>query len=193
MHLALLLAVIQPQLPAEPQPEHRHHGLFFRADFGLGFYVSSPGATTVTGGSAGLGVSIGAGLAENFALFASIFSAATANADLSVGSVRAAGTNVSSGIAGSGLGFTYYFMPVNAFLSGTLGVGQATLDQTGKTHTSRVGPIWRLGAGREWFVSSSWGLGLAVYLTGSHNTTQEYPQSSWTTIAPVVAMTATFY
>lgn len=186
MHLALLLAVLQPGTAP------RHHGFFFRADLGLGYYASSPGETTFSGAGGGLGLSIGAGVAENFALFVSLFDAAVANARVSVGSASA-DTDVSSSVGGLGIGFTYYFMPANVFISGTGGAGQATADQLGRSHPSRIGPIVRLGVGKEWFVSNSWGLGVAGYLTWSHNAIQDYPQSPWTTVAPLLAFSATFY
>lgn len=190
MHLALLLAIIGPG-PAKEGPQH--HGFFLRADLGLGYYASSPGTTTFSGGGAGLGLSVGAGVAQNLAVFVSLFDAATADPMVSVGSVSQPAHGLTSAIAGFGAGLTYYFMPMNVFISGTLGVAQATVEQSGRTHQSRLGPIVRLGAGKEWMVSSSWGLGVAGYLVYAHNVTQDFPETTWNTVAPVVAFSATFY
>jgi hypothetical protein len=56
-----------------------------------------------------------------------------------------------------GGGGTYYFMPANVYLSGNLGVGQLSTEGS----SSDAGIVMDLALGKEWWVSSKWGLGLS--------------------------------
>ena len=63
-----------------------------------------------------------------------------------------------------GGGLTYYIMPTNLFLSGSLGLGNYSLihltDNINMSTTS--GFSMQLKVGKEWWVSRKWGLGIAL-------------------------------
>lgn len=67
-----------------------------------------------------------------------------------------------------GVGLTYYIMPANVFLSGTVGVGRFALtkptDDQDDDERIETNPGLSLHAkiGKEWWVSDNWGLGLAA-------------------------------
>jgi hypothetical protein len=76
--------------------------------------------------------------------------------------------------AGAGLGVTYYFMPHNVFLSGTLGFGTLSMiHKYGTQSDSSIGSreswrfsdadgvMLRIKVGKEWWVSKNWGLGVS--------------------------------
>jgi hypothetical protein len=71
-----------------------------------------------------------------------------------------------------GLGITYYFMPSNAFISGTIGASQIGMTikdspytESGKTYylVDKTGFGLRIKAGKEWWVSKNWGLGISAF------------------------------
>jgi hypothetical protein len=73
-----------------------------------------------------------------------------------------------------GLGGSYYFMPLNAFVGGTLGLGMATVNRKatpsmaaddGPNGASGTGVSLGVHAGKEWWVSDNWGIGIAAYGT----------------------------
>ncbi len=72
-----------------------------------------------------------------------------------------------------GLGVTYYFMPVNFFLSGTIGVGGFKFMTSDSTYDSKRSLGLQLKVGKEWWVSKDWGLGVSLFLL-----TQEVKQSN---------------
>lgn len=69
------------------------------------------------------------------------------------------------GEAFDGIGMTYYLMPSNVFLSGSLGLGQFVVSGNenslgnGKTN---AGFSMQLKLGKEWWVSKNWGLGVGL-------------------------------
>lgn len=72
--------------------------------------------------------------------------------------------NVSVGEAMFGGGITYYYMPVNIFLSGSVGIGNFSLidGQNNINASTQRGLAFQLKAGKEWWVSKNWGLGIAA-------------------------------
>lgn len=69
---------------------------------------------------------------------------------------------IGEGMLGGGL--TYYFMPVNLFLSGTLGFGNFTIVDADNDYSvsSDRGFSMQLKIGKEWWVSKRWGLGVSL-------------------------------
>ena len=75
-----------------------------------------------------------------------------------------------------GIGLTYYFMPVNLYLTAVIGAGWLTLDpDTDDDEDSRatdMGVGFEFDVGKEWWVSDNWGLGLAGRFSLSSGTTE---------------------
>ena len=61
-----------------------------------------------------------------------------------------------------GVGITKYFMPSNAFVSATIGLGTFTIQQNKTKATSESGIGVHVKAGKEWWVGDDWGIGAAV-------------------------------
>ena len=62
-----------------------------------------------------------------------------------------------------GIGVTYYFMPINLYLTGALGMSTAQAD--GRLEISGdlgSGPGAEFDVGKEWWVGDEWGLGVAL-------------------------------
>jgi len=92
-----------------------------------------------------------------------------------------------------GVGVTYYLMPANVFLSGAVGFGGLQITQNDVDHDTEAGFATRVGIGKEWFVSDSWGLGLAACLDACAAKDKGTNPPTWWSFAPLVAFSATFY
>ncbi|MEJ2568686.1 MAG: hypothetical protein P8Z50_07445, partial [candidate division WOR-3 bacterium] len=64
-------------------------------------------------------------------------------------------------LSGCGVGITYYIMPINSYISPSVGIGRLTLESGGETGDTDMGPIFDFTVGKEWWVGGSWGLGIA--------------------------------
>ena len=140
---------------------HAHDGFYMSARLGLGWlWASADDAAFASGTGYPFGLSAGHAVARNLIVFGELY-------DLSL-------HNSSSGdwnnleFLGLGPGVKYYLMPLDIFLSGSLLLSQFHTDggspgdaRYGYTHTSQWGLAGRLSAGKEWWVSTNWGLGIA--------------------------------
>jgi hypothetical protein len=64
-----------------------------------------------------------------------------------------------------GVGMTYYVMPSNVFLSGSIGMGKFMIDDSKNPDikgTTKGGFSMQLKLGKEWWVSRNWGLGMGL-------------------------------
>lgn len=84
----------------------------------------------------------------------------------------------------SGIGVTYYIMPMNVFVGGTIGLGNMIMDD----RYSDNGFAFAITAGKEWWVSDNWGLGFSV--EWSHLKTSD--DGDWTGSTIAVLFSATY-
>ena len=154
---------------------HTHDGLLLRMCVGFG--LAAAGAElptdlgdisyTLSGASGIVDFALGGNLARNLSLHWSLTSWTVTNpsaeaklGDVSVGGELGEDTSLS--VTGTGIGITYYIMPVNLYLSATLGAAQGSLavgdEIEGETDS---GLALRFMLGKEWWVGSNWALGLA--------------------------------
>lgn len=63
-----------------------------------------------------------------------------------------------------GLGLTYYFMPVNFFVAGTVGMTRFGIASVGgiTTEYTKPGVSIHFKTGKEWWVGPNWGIGVAA-------------------------------
>jgi hypothetical protein len=108
---------------------------------------------------------IGGAVKENLILHATFTSNMMAGPEItSGGSSQNTSNNITLGETMMGGGITYYVMPANISLSGSLGIGNFTLidnDNETSVSTDRGFSI-QLKVGKEWWISKRWGLGVAV-------------------------------
>jgi hypothetical protein len=162
--------------------QHNHDGFYLRLAIGFGggsLWGNDhilPGVRDVTLSGLGFGTSIGIGgaVANNFILNADLFQATLFNPSVhqdgrglgdasNLSHDLGVGQNVS--VAGLGIGATYYIMPVNVYLAGSIGFGQAVFeDHVGSRSPSDFGLATNWMVGKEWWVGSDWGIGIAGQL-----------------------------
>jgi hypothetical protein len=87
-------------------------------------------------------------------------------------------------------------MPLNAYASVTVGAGQAgitvsngVVTLTGKTKT---GPMVRLSVGKEWWVSTDWGLGASFNFVAGSMKDEGATPATWKSTAWSLALSATY-
>ena len=108
---------------------------------------------------------VGGAIKENLILHATVTSNTMSGPEItSGGSSQNTSNNLTLGETLIGGGITYYFIPANIYLSGSLGLGNFTLidsDNDSSVSTDR-GISMQLKAGKEWWISKRWGLGVAI-------------------------------
>ena len=148
----------------------RHTGFFLSMGLGPAFgkIISDMGGEQVdmSGTGAQFDLKIGGAIKENLILHATIISTSLNGPTVksSYGMTGKTTNNLSISenmIIGGGL--TYYVMPSNLFLSGTLGLGNYTLSDIDSNVNGSTdnGVSIQLKVGKEWWVSKKWGLGIA--------------------------------
>lgn len=149
-----------------PQASHAgggpkdHVGLLLRLTAG-GMYASSgDDGVDLSGVGGDFTFALGGCVSENFALHGTLFSWSLSNPDVEIGALEGE-LDGSYSMSAYGGGVTYYFMPANVYLSGSLGLGFLTIDTDSGDDTSDPGFAMDLSVGKEWWVGNSWGLGLA--------------------------------
>jgi hypothetical protein len=191
-----------PAAPTQTPGFHTHDGFYLQMDLGFGAMSSSAddplfGEVELSGGLGKTGAfSIGLGYAvvPNFILAAHFWGAGVIEPDVSVGGQDlGSATDSTLSLTGVGLNLTYYFMPINIYVSVTPSLGSLTAEQGGNTSDSENGFAIRLAVGKEWWVSDNWGLGLNLqYAHSSNDDSADAGAPTWGTNWFGVAFSATY-
>ncbi|MCB9707801.1 MAG: hypothetical protein H6714_03275 [Myxococcales bacterium] len=147
---------------------HAHTGFFLRMNVGPGFsYVEATDSdASVSGFGLALNLSIGGAVAKNLIIHGDLYTTTAFDPDVDVdGGIdgQVDGMMYNSGL---GVGLTYY-LPSNFFL--TFGAGLASqsfvYDDDDIESDAEYGIGTRFMFGKEWWVSSDWGIGLAAQVS----------------------------
>ena len=194
---ALLWTALVPATGSAGEPR-THDGFFLRLSAGGGTASSKiddevAGSIELSGTPTDLNIAIGGMVAPNFALHGTLYGYVMSDPDVDItlpGLGSASGSlNGDATLAAFGGGATYYFMPVNVYLSGTVGFGSLELDGDVKGETDD-GLVIDLSLGKEWWVGNSWGLGLAGGY-GYHSFGDPDVDSNWSGSSFVLRFSAT--
>ncbi len=207
--------------PAERAGRHTHDGFFLRLSAGGGYLGArderGTGNATFHGGAGSFALALGGAVSDNLIIYGEGLGQQVDTGELKLaydrrrdGSFNVKG---SMGLYGGGPGLAYYFMPYNTYVSGTLlftrlvwsedDLGEE--DSEADNEYSEPGVGLSLSVGKEWWVSSNWGLGVAARLNYSSNehasnrpldrfgdTTQSSGDRRFDTWGVSVALSATF-
>ncbi|HET9451379.1 MAG TPA: outer membrane beta-barrel protein [Aggregicoccus sp.] len=188
---AALLTASAALASGEP---HTHDGFYLRLQAGPGGVRANNGDEDLTlkGLGGGLNVEIGGALARNFILYGKLFGASVPSPDLKLGGVTFEDVeDVNLGVGAVGVGATYYFMPVNLYVSAAISAAQLSLETADERGETKVGPGLHLGLGKEWWVGEQWGLGVGAELALAR-VEDKNVDSSWNTGTLLVLFSATF-
>jgi hypothetical protein len=98
----------------------------------------------------------------------------------------------SSDTWGYGPGITYY-LPHNFYLTGTGVIARLSVESLdGRTTQSARGPGAELMAGKEWWISENWGLGVAAKMLVAHLPGGDLGPGSWQSFSGGVVFSATY-
>jgi hypothetical protein len=160
---------------------HTHDGFYLSARLGLGWlWLDRGGDMSGSGLSTPFGLSAGIALTNSLVLFGEFYRALVPRG--------VDGDFENFDLQGFGPGLKYYLMPINIFFSGSLLLSRVSL-QNGYGGDARVpliisetspwGVTGRISAGKEWWVSADWGLGIAgEFLLGRMSGSDPIPTAS---------------
>ncbi len=147
-------------------PRDHTGGFFMRLSGGGGSAstkITYQGQELKMDGAAGdVNLAFGAIVSPNLAIHGTLWGWLVSDPTVSAAGFTGTANNVDLSMSAIGGGLTYYFMPVNIYLSGSIGVGKLTIDGYGFSGSTDAGFVADLTLGKEWWVGNNWGLGVAV-------------------------------
>jgi len=146
-------------------PRDHEPGFFLRLSTGIGGAKTAADDGLVEARLSGLSgdpnFAIGGTITPNFALHATLWGWSVGDPTLEVNGVEAALNSSKVTLGALGIGITYYFMPVNLYLSPSIGFGALNFEVLGIDAESDTGVAFDFSVGKEWWVSDRWALGIA--------------------------------
>ena len=186
---------------------HEHEGFFLRLGIGFGYLNMRTEFMDVDldikGPAGHLQVALGGNLSPNLILFGQAFVNGVNDPTIELDGVELdpeeeEADERTASIGALGVGLAYY-LPSNFYFSGTLAVSQLRLTNESNDDLdaeSEPGPAFMGQIGKEWWVSDSWGLGLAGQFLVSSNKDDEDAEGSldvtWTTLGFGLLFSATY-
>jgi hypothetical protein len=149
------------------EPPHLHTGFFLRLSLGFGYSRASRDTgvedIALDGGSGFFAFDIGGAVVENLVLHARMSDFVNFSPTVKLGGEEYEADEVTLSFVLYGAGLTYYIMPVNFYATvafgASLGMIEIDGDEYGETD---VGFAVEGDLGKEWWVGSEWGLGVAA-------------------------------
>jgi TolB-like protein len=181
-----------------PPGYHQHDGFFMRFQLGYGGLRSSSPGKEFSGTAGSFALGLGVSLTDNLVLFGELYDDVSTSPTVTINGVSATTNgNVTHTLIGYGAGVAWYVTSWNAYLSATGGVGHLQLDSTDASGAvskgaTQNGPMVRLSLGKEFWVSTNWGIGASVnFEAGSMKDTGTDP-ATFKTTAVALALSATY-
>jgi len=147
-----------------------HDGFYLRFQLGYasteskGTGYSSLPDLEVSGGGTIFRLDVGGAVQENLILFATFGGISTKDPDIKFGSLSATADDTTSSISDVGFGVTYYLMPSNFYVGGSLNIAQNEIEfGNSQKGSSDSGFGLYVNVGKEWWISDNWGLGVGGY------------------------------
>ncbi|RKU18352.1 hypothetical protein C6501_02695 [Candidatus Poribacteria bacterium] len=148
--------------------KHKHDGFYFHLAPGFGGTaigeVDERDELIISGGSSNTKIGIGYALVENLIVSLDIFGSVLVDPEVEINGQELGEADAELTIANVGLGMTYYLMPSNFYLSGSIGLATGELETDFGTFDTDLGYGINFALGKEWWVSDNWGLGVATHL-----------------------------
>lgn len=178
---------------------HEHDGFFLRMDLGFGGMSTSASDSGLTvemsGGASQFSVALGGAVVPNLVVAGHLWGATVSSPEVKLnGTSLGAATDATLTLSGVGVNVTYYFMPINVYLSATPSVGVLSARwASGQTSDTEGGFAIRLAVGKEWWVSDNWGIGLDLQYAHSSNKMKNVTNPpTWQTNWVGLAFSATY-
>jgi hypothetical protein len=184
------LALPEVDQPAATDTNHRHLGFQFHGDLGLGYLSTSEGDVTISGAGGAFGIEAGYAVWENTLLGLRISDSVAISPTVST-SGGSQGTSSDASVTSVIVAptITHYFMPLNLFVSGSIGVSTLSFGSSGTSSSANAGLGVRAAIGKEWWVSDHWGIGGVFQVTYAENGDTN---GNLSTVAAGIAFSATW-
>jgi hypothetical protein len=187
-------------LPEVVQPAtdttHRHLGFQFHGDLGIGYLSTSEGSITISGAGGAFGIEAGYAFWENTIIGLRISDSVAISPSISGLDTTGGGSGSADTSSGASVTsvivaptVTHYFMPLNLFVSASLGVSTLSFSNAGASTSANAGLGVRGAIGKEWWVSDHWGIGGVFQITYAENGDTN---GNLSTIAAGIALSATW-
>lgn len=149
---------------------HRHDGFYLSMSTGPAFggielqakTTNQNGTVTFSGAGAIVDIKVGGAITENFIVSFDVIGRSIVSPEIAINGTTFSTTDeVSASDNSYNLGVTYYFMPANIFVNGSVGIAAINLTNGNNKYSSEVGVALHIKVGKEWWVSKNWGLGIS--------------------------------
>jgi hypothetical protein len=155
---------------ASPAPGyHQHDGFYMRLALGGGYLNASSSyegsKTILSGGALALSFAFGGAVIPNLIVYGEVVGMSVPDPSRSANGSSGTMSGTTLYMVGVGPGVAYYLEPMNMYFSGTLTFSRVNLSNTNtneKLDETNLGFGFSLMAGKEWWVSTDWGLGAAA-------------------------------
>jgi hypothetical protein len=168
-YLAVCILLIACARPVSALPaRYTHDGFLFRGLLGFGYedLSASDGQGTMislSGFGVGSSLSFGGVVAESIAVHGDLFGSTAFDPNVALnGQHLGEATDSSTSLTAIGAGITYWVMPLNLYLSGTLGLGKADFSREGTSTDADWAFAMQALVGKEFWVGEEWGVGFAA-------------------------------
>ena len=190
-------------MAATPPGYETHDGFYLRLHFGGGFtsIVGSNGAgatSRLSGRGVSIGVTLGGAIAQNLIIFGTVSGTIISDPTVTLYGLEGNLNNLTGGsasVGGTGAGLAYYLEPVNFYVSGALILVKFEFDDANNNAVfqSDTGLGFQGIVGKEWWVSTNWGLGVAGELLVARMMKDKTdPNTNWTSNAFSLLFSATY-
>jgi hypothetical protein len=179
---------VSPLFSQTGTSSHQHEGFFGRLILGTG-----TGKTVIEdvegsdmefkGSPFGARIQLGGSISKNLILFGEFGVISISEPDVTWMNEEAALTGTDLSVNDYGLGLSYYLMPSNIFISGSLNISKNTIeinntdDEDATTGETDSGLGFYLSVGKEWWVGDKWAIGGAIF-TQISNTKDSGPDEN---------------
>ena len=153
---------------SDDDTKHKHDSFYLHLSTGFGGTSSSEEDEIfdlgLSGASGNSKIGIGYALADNFIVSVDFFGSVMVDPEVSLNGESLGEADAEFSIATAGVGITYYFMPANFYLSGSIGLASGELETDLGSYDTDLGYGINLAISKEWWVSKNWGIGIASHL-----------------------------
>jgi hypothetical protein len=151
----------------------------------------------LAGAGASIGLAVGFAVVENVVLYGTGILAGASDPTVTLNGVSQVDENLNTDFYGLGGGLAYYLVPANVYFAGSLLASWVSVSDTNRNielGRSKAGFAVEGLIGKEWWVSSNWGLGLALQLFYGRmsDNTITAARTPWTTTGGALLFSATF-
>jgi hypothetical protein len=167
-------SVIIPLEEPKPTEINRHDGFYLGFMYGYGYGKSKIGGNNklaVTGFPVMMDFTLGYAVAENFILFTELRITMLPGSEITYNGKSYSPPDKKEDVANGDLGFGFrsYIMPENMYVSASLTASTTSFEGDFVTGDSKTSLGYFVAIGKEWWVSTNWGLGVSVF--GEYNLT----------------------